>query len=444
MTTTTMVPALFSARCEALLIAFVGVCACIGVNGLQGGWHQQHPNSFRCHSAASTSPFANCRGIGREHAFDHLRRHSLVTFAASSEGDSDSDANPSDEELLQLIRGPLGMDRPRVKPKAIFVLSDGTAVTAKSVIEKTITTQFNGCDQRFFNVRLPTSLSTLTSQTSDEEDFYDDDDDDDDEICVSMATKVYPFLQSESEVAAIIKEAEDFNALLVFTFAGPELRGKTARMCELSQIKYVDLIGPMFESMSMFFEREPLGRSVLGAPPSSRRALSDSYYRRIEAVEFTLKCDDGRSPQLLSEADVILLGVSRTGKTPLSVVLAQTMGLKVANIPLVVDLSPPAQLFDSDRIDPKRVFCLTLDINDLMRIRRNRLRKEMRKIDRRLSRRSTYADRAYLERDIAHAKQIATENKYTLIDVTGRAVEETASFVSSMLNERFPGSVSEV
>jgi regulator of PEP synthase PpsR (kinase-PPPase family) len=223
---------------------------------------------------------------------------------------------------------------------------------------------------------------------------------------------------------------------LVYTFADPDLRDNTARMCELKNIQYVDLIGPMFQAMSIFFGREPLGKT--NHRPNNRRALSDNYFRRIEAVEFTIKCDDGMAPNFLKEADVILLGVSRTGKTPLSVVLAQTMGLKVSNIPLVVDLPPPRQLFDPD-IDPRRVFCLTLNIEDLVRIRRKRLRMELKNAEGRP--RSNYADREYLRKDLQHAQKIASDNEYTMVDVTGRAVEETASWISSMLNERFPGSI---
>lgn len=99
-------------------------------------------------------------------------------------------------------------------------------------------------------------------------------------------------------------------------------------------------------------------------------SLSDSYYRRIAAVEFTLKADDGASPRLLPEADVVILGVSRTGKTPLSVVLSQQYSLKVANVPLVLEVGPPKELGDCD---PRRVFCLTINPSELRRIRTARL-----------------------------------------------------------------------
>jgi regulator of PEP synthase PpsR (kinase-PPPase family) len=116
------------------------------------------------------------------------------------------------------------------------------------------------------------------------------------------------------------------------------------------------------------------------------------------------------------------------------------MGLKVANIPLVVDLAPNKQLFQPE-MDPRRIFCLTLNQDDLQRIRKNRLSRELKGAGRRQAASSTYADRDYLYRDLENARAIALKHGYTIIDVTGRAVEETASLISSVLNERFPDTI---
>jgi regulator of PEP synthase PpsR (kinase-PPPase family) len=344
----------------------------------------------------------------------------ILSFTTGSVNDNGSD---DDDELLRLIRGPMGAERSKVRPKAIMILSDTTGVTAKTAVEKGLA-QFNGCDDRFFNVE----QGDLDNN---------DNDSDGDEACETMNTRIYPFIRTEDDVAAILKNAKGLTALVVFTMADPELRETTCRMCELANVQYVDLLGPMFDAMSGFFQRQPLGTPTPTNRPNKRRALSDSYYRRVEAVEFTLKCDDGMSPNSLKEADVVLLGVSRTGKTPLSVILAQTMGLKVANIPLVVDLPPPRQLFQPE-MDPRRIFCLTLNSDDLQRIRKNRLSRELRNAGRRKAASSTYADKDYLYRDLENAREIAVKHGYTIIDVTGRAVEETASLISSVLNERFP------
>ena len=206
-----------------------------------------------------------------------------------------------------------------------------------------------------------------------------DDDDDDDGECENLTTQTFPFLQREDQIAPILKRAAArSNCLVVFTFADPALRESTGRMCELSRLPHVDLLGPLLDNLSTFFDdKPPRGSTAQNRARAPRKALSDDYYRRIEAVEYTLQCDDGRNPQRLHEADVILLGVSRTGKTPLSVVLAQTLGLKVANVPLVVDLPPPPQLLDRAKISRQRVFCLTLNLDDLQRIRKTRIEREL-------------------------------------------------------------------
>lgn len=324
--------------------------------------------------------------------------------------------SPEDEELIRRIRGPLGA-APSAVPKSILIFSDTTGVTARSAVVKSLQ-QFNGCDERYYSL-------VFDDEEPEEEEHADDLD------CVNLHTTLVPFCQSEEEVAAHLKGVT--GALVVFTFADAALRESAARMCELSGLSYVDLLGPMFENMGQFFDRQPLGLAPQQARRIRRRTLSDDYYRRIEAVEYTLKCDDGMKPRLWKEADVVLIGVSRTGKTPLSVVLSQTMGLRVANVPIVVDLPPPPKLLTLDR---RRVFCLMLDPDELRRIRRYRLSRELKNVAK--SAHSTYADEDYLMRDLENARQVARENGFTQIDVTGRAVEETASYIRALLNDRFP------
>ena len=390
----------------------------------------------------------------------HVHRKPLVATCAIGtrtvgRDDTNDDETNDLEDVFSAIRGPLGKSplQAEFRPKRILILSDTTGLMAKSAVEKSLA-QFNGCgDERFFLVpdETPSSKEEEEDDDEEEEEFgYD-------ESCENISTRLFSFLKTEEEVASILKQAgEGFEALVVYTFADPVLRESTRRMCELSQFGHVDLLSPMFDAMSSLLDQQPSGtlpldlggtdddksspRSVRSSSSNnnkSRRSLSDKYFRRIEAVEYTLKCDDGKNPREWDQADLILCGVSRTGKTPLSVVLSQTMGLKVANIPLVVDLPPPRQLFE---VDPNRVICLTLSLNDLIRIRRHRLRKmgtQGRGAGGGMAR-STYADPEYLQRDLEHAKQLASENGFTEIDVTGRAVEETASLISALLNQRFP------
>jgi hypothetical protein len=164
----------------------------------------------------------------------------------------------------------------------------------------------------------------------------------------------------------------------------------------------------------------------------------DSNYdtQRNLAVEYTMQTDDGMSPRLLNKAEVVLLGVSRAGKTPLSILMAQTMGLKVANIPLVLELPPPPALLDHTIMDPRRVFCLTMQPEYLATFRRNRFQREMKRSN--LGPHCTYADVDYVRRDVENARKLARDHGFTEIDVTGRAMEETATLIVSKLKERFP------
>lgn len=147
---------------------------------------------------------------------------------------------------------------------------------------------------------------------------------------------------------------------------------------------------------------------------------------RNAAVDFTMQTDDGMHPKLLHQADIIVLGVSRSGKTPLSIYISQTAGLKVANIPLVFELQPPKELTDDPRIDPRRVFCLTRQVSEMERMRLSRLDRELKGADAHVGKNSTYADCAYIRKDLAKARNLAKNNGYTEIDVTGRALEECA------------------
>ena len=307
----------------------------------------------------------------------------------------------------------------KTNAKKVMLISDSTGVTAKTALSKCLS-QFEWDDDQCFVTE-------------------------DGEYC-EIRRKLFTFVRSEEAVAAILKKAKKQKAMVAFTFADPNLRMKTVRMCELSNLPSVDLMGPMLDCLSNFLEQSPVGA------PRTKVSLNSNYYSRIEAVEFTLKADDGRAPWLAQEADVVIVGVSRTGKTPLSVVLSQLMGWKVCNIPLVLEVPPPDVLMDVEKIDPKRVFCLIIHPKELGRIRRARL--ESRGVTTIESGRvgtgrgggsadavpitkSNYADRNYLLKDLMKARELCRSQGWTEIDVTDTAVEETASYISELISERF-------
>eukprot|EP00568_Trieres_chinensis_P001494 CAMPEP_0183295336 /NCGR_PEP_ID=MMETSP0160_2-20130417/3333_1 /TAXON_ID=2839 ORGANISM="Odontella Sinensis, Strain Grunow 1884" /NCGR_SAMPLE_ID=MMETSP0160_2 /ASSEMBLY_ACC=CAM_ASM_000250 /LENGTH=424 /DNA_ID=CAMNT_0025456805 /DNA_START=154 /DNA_END=1428 /DNA_ORIENTATION=+ len=386
----------------------------------------------RAATPGTPSAWGGGEAPSRSSAARSARRRSPLTVAtaAAEEGPSSSAAAIGDEWDRAMEEA-----ASKQKSSAVFLISDSTGVTLKAVLQKSLA-QFQACGGE---ETASWGRNAVPPCEGDEEEG--------DVGGCEVQTRMFNFVRSEAAVAAIVKKASERGAMIMYTMADPVLSQQTSRMCELSGVPATDLLGPTLNQLS-----DLLGRAPAGVPGLANRhaALQDSYFRRIEAVEFTLKADDGRSPWLLKDADAVIVGVSRTGKTPLSVVLSQTMGLRVANVPLVLECPPPKELLDSEPggVDPKRVFCLTINPNELKRIRTTRLErrnvKEMEeKFDKSLTgegeRRSNYADRNYLLRDLKSARALAVSNGWTEIDVTGRAVEETASLISEILNERFMG-----
>lgn len=305
-----------------------------------------------------------------------------------------------------------GMSSSPIGPitKEFILISDSTGMTAQTAMSKCLS-QFDWSDDE----------CVLTENG---------------EVCKIKRT-VYNFVRTEESMARIIHKCRERQALATFTFADPELRMKTMTLCEKIGVPFVDLMGPMLLRMADFLSIAPVGT------PRKRVSLNNDYFRRVEAVEYTLKADDGQAPWLLKEADVLIVGVSRTGKTPLSVVLSQMMGWKVGNVPLVLEVPPPRELLDQTTIDPNRVFCLTINPRELKRIRETRLEVRGIKAQEGSSsdgssnmKKSNYADRQYMIKDLTNAKRLCEDQGWTEIDVTGKAVEETAETISRIISSR--------
>jgi regulator of PEP synthase PpsR (kinase-PPPase family) len=160
--------------------------------------------------------------------------------------------------------------------------------------------------------------------------------------------------------------------------------------------------------------------------PSAMLPLSDEYFRRIESVEFAVKSDDGKDPRNFKKADLILVGVSRTSKTPLSLILAQR-GLKVANLPLVLGVSLPYELREAPA---DRVMGLTIGIDQLCEIRQARLKQLGMPAE------TNYGMREHVREELDYAEGLFKENGWPVVDVTGRAIEETAVIVLEKIKER--------
>jgi len=378
---------------------------------------------------------------------------SSFVFPITNNDDDDEDEDDCSIPKYGLVPGE-GDD---ATTKLVFLISDNTGTLAKNALQASLA-QFESCDDRYQwddndDVVVLDKDGNVVNEYSNDKDENDKNSNKAVPKRCDVKTRMFTFIRSEEALASIIKVAKDKKAMIVFTLVDVDLREKALRMCELSNVKVVDLLGPTLLTMSNFLGKRPAGlpqskffKDRNNQQATRRVALSDSYYKRIEAVEFTLKADDGQSPWLLEEAEVIIVGVSRTGKTPLSVVLSQTQGLKVANIPLVLECPPPKELIDNPKINPKRVFCLSISPASLRQIRTTRLERRIVNVDmddkyslvdENSRAKSNYADRAYIMKDLKNVRDLAIKYDWTQIDVTGRAVEETASYICELLKERF-------
>jgi len=233
--------------------------------------------------------------------------------------------------------------------------------------------------------------------------------------------RLHTRVRTKEAARPILESAAKSGALVVFTVVSPELREFIHASSYELKIEALDLIGSLIGKIGTFLDRQPINT------PSAMLPLSDEYFRRIEAVEFTVKSDDGKEPRNFRKADLVLVGVSRTSKTPLSTLLAQR-GLKVANLPIVMGIQPPPELEEAQQ---ERVVCLTIELNQLVEIRKARLKQLGMPMD------TGYGlvDQVRLELDYAHTIFRAHPH-WPIIDVTGRAIEETAVIILESLKER--------
>jgi regulator of PEP synthase PpsR (kinase-PPPase family) len=233
--------------------------------------------------------------------------------------------------------------------------------------------------------------------------------------------RLHTRIRTKDSARPILEGAAKDNALVVFTVVSPELREFIHAQSYELKIEALDLIGSLIGKLATFLDRQPINM------PSGMLPLTEEYFRRIEAVEFAVKSDDGKEPRNFKKADLVLAGVSRTSKTPLSTVLAQR-GLKVANQPIVLGVKLPPELEEAPQ---DRIVGLTIELAQLMEIRKARLKQLGMPTD------ASYGLRDQVKAELDYARQIFAEHpQWPVIDVTGRAIEETAVIILESLKER--------
>ncbi|CAN5467196.1 pyruvate, water dikinase regulatory protein [soil metagenome] len=233
--------------------------------------------------------------------------------------------------------------------------------------------------------------------------------------------RLHTRIRTKEAARPVLERAAKDGALIVFTVVSPELREFIHQQSYELKIEALDLIGSLIGKLGTFLDRQPINM------PSAMLPLSDEYFRRIEAVEFTVKSDDGKEPRNFRKADLVLVGVSRTSKTPLSTLLAQR-GLKVANLPIVLGIEPPPEL---ELAPHDRVVGITIEINTLVEIRKARLKQLGMPMD------ANYGLLEQVKEELAYGQKIfGAHPHWPVIDVTGRAIEETAVIILESLKER--------
>lgn len=255
--------------------------------------------------------------------------------------------------------------------KNIFILSDGTGRTAEQTVNAALT-QFEQVNSNLY---------------------------------------LRPNIRSEQQIKDIFKKARDVNGIIIHTLVSKQHREIILHLGKLYDIITIDLMGPLLAQLAEPFENSPSEK------PGLFHDLNKSYFQRIEAMEFAFRHDDGQKYEELDKAEIVLLGVSRTFKTPLSMYLA-FKGWLVANVPIVLGIEPPEILVE---IQPERIFCLTTLPNRLVALRKVR--------EKHLGGEAgPYSDNRHVQNELEFANHFYRKKKdWTIINVTNKPIEEIAS-----------------
>ncbi|UCE85309.1 MAG: kinase/pyrophosphorylase [Deltaproteobacteria bacterium] len=270
------------------------------------------------------------------------------------------------------------MARPAAERAEIFVVSDGTGDTAAAAVEAAML-QFH----------------------------------------TPWRVRRFRDVRHASQVRRIVELAQSSASLIVFTLVEKRVAQELRDRGALLGVPTVDLLGSLISKIAQHLRAEPR------LEPGLLHGFSDEYFARIEAVEYAVRHDDGANLDTLFEADIVLTGVSRTSKTPLTMYLAQR-GFRTANIPLVPGVPPPRALLEMDK---RRVFGLTIAPETLVTVRKNRER-----ILRALPY-GSYAQREEIVRELETARRLFRREGWRVIDISGRAVEENAAQIIEYLEE---------
>jgi [pyruvate, water dikinase]-phosphate phosphotransferase / [pyruvate, water dikinase] kinase len=227
----------------------------------------------------------------------------------------------------------------------------------------------------------------------------------------------HPRVESVSDLQLAVERMKGRPAVVIYTLVEPELRESMRTLCRSAKLHYCDLLGHPIEAIAR------VSGQAARMKPGARPPLNDAYFRRMSAIEFAVKFDDG-VPAGLAEADIVLVGISRTSKTPLSIYLGY-LGYKTANVPLVKGIDPPAELF---AVDKSKVVGLTIDAQRLSEIRGERIR--WMRGDRK------YASLVEIYEELEDAEQIHRRLGCPVIEVSELSIEEISHRIIQVVQQK--------
>lgn len=235
---------------------------------------------------------------------------------------------------------------------------------------------------------------------------------------VPFELKNFPFLRQEDQITTILDKAKEADAIVLHTFVNPDLVEIIEDFCTNESLTCFDIVNPLINELTLRSNELPTHK------PGAMHKLDEKYFDRIGALEFAVRYDDGKDPKGFLEADIVILGISRTSKTPLSIFLAN-QNYKVANLPLLPESKLPDEIW---QVDSKKIVGLTNDEEMLSNIRKERM------ISYGMEAETPYSDKNRIRKEIRYAEKIYKKLNCQIINVATKSIEETSAIIINSLN----------
>jgi len=236
---------------------------------------------------------------------------------------------------------------------------------------------------------------------------------------VASIEHVYPLVRTRAQLERVVTEIDNAPGIVLFTLVDPDLSRRLEAACEESGSPCLSVLSPVLTLFQSYLGQSSRPRA------GAQHMLNPEYFKRIDALNFTMMCDDGQLTETLESADIVLLGVSRTSKTPTSIYLANR-GYRTANIPLVPGVPPPAAL---EHLRRPLIVGLVASPDRIVQIRQNRL------LALQANPETEYVDRIAVAHEVNDSRRMFGERNWPIIDVSRRSIEETAAAILDLYRE---------